>query len=254
VLKFRRVGNRRTSEKDIIANRSGAKVPTSYELSSPEESAAGVSQREIVMYPQSRAFAQAIKRLVDIVGSAGMLIVAAPLFPVITLAIRLDSPGPTFFRPKVIGHKGRKFSAYKFRSMYADAFERLHQDTHLLSQYKKNLKIIDDPRITRVGRYLRRTSLDELPQLINVLRGEMSLVGPRFLAELELEKFGEHRDKILSVKPGMAGLWVASGRQTVSFERRLELELQYIDNWSLWLDVKCFLKTLQIAIRMVGAH
>jgi lipopolysaccharide/colanic/teichoic acid biosynthesis glycosyltransferase len=105
-----------------------------------------------------------------------------------------------------------------------------------------------------VGRVLRRTSLDELPQLINVLFGEMSLVGPRFLSKIELEKFGEYRDKILSVKPGMAGLWVASGRQSLSFERRLALELQYVSDWSLWLDLKCFCKTILIAVRMVGAN
>lgn len=229
-------------------------MATGYKLSSPEKSVGRFSEGKFVKYPESRTFARVIKRLIDIAGSLLLLILAVPLFPVIALAIRLDSPGPTFFRPRVIGYRGREFLAYKFRSMYPDAFERLLQDASLLSQYKKNLKILDDPRVTRVGRFLRRTSLDELPQLLNVLGGEMSLVGPRFLAELELEKFGEHRDKILSVRPGMAGLWVASGRQTVSFNRRLELELQYIDNWSLWLDAKCFFKTILIAIRMVGAH
>lgn len=202
----------------------------------------------------SHSLALALKRFLDIVGSMTLAIVAAPFFPLIVLAIRLDSSGPIFFRPRVIGYKGREFLAYKFRSMQANAFETLLKDPNLLREYKENLKIADDPRITRVGRFLRRTSLDELPQLINVFRGEMSLVGPRFLSQIELAKFGEHRDRILSVKPGMAGLWVASGRQTLSFERRLELELQYVNDWSLWLDFKCFCKTILIAVRMVGAN
>jgi len=224
----------------------GKTLSTGYELRSSDPSVR-------VSYLRSKAFAVAIKRLFDVVGSLLGLIFIAPLFPLIALAIRLDSPGPIFFRPRIIGYGGREFLAYKFRTMDPRALETLLQDPNLLNQYKENLKIANDPRITRVGRWLRLTSLDELPQLINVLKGEMSLVGPRMLAELELEKFGEHRNKILSVKPGMAGLWVASGRQTLSFDRRLELELQYVDNWSLWLDAKCFCKTLVIAIRMVGA-
>ncbi len=180
--------------------------------------------------------------------------IAAPLFPLIALAIRLDSPGPIFFRPRIIGHRGREFLAYKFRTMRANAFEELLNDENLLREYKQKLKIVKDPRVTRVGRWLRTTSLDELPQLMNVLKGDMSLVGPRMLAELELDKFGDARDKILSVRPGMAGLWVASGRQLLSFERRMELELEYVDHWSLWLDAKCFVKTVIIAFRRVGAH
>ena len=225
-------------------------MATSYKLP-PKRTA--LEPRPVVRKRRSR-IALTVKRAADIAGSGAALIVTAPLFPLIALAVRLDSPGPIFFRPRIIGFEGREFLAYKFRSMHADAFERLLQDEELLKEYKKSLKLVEDPRITRVGKFLRRTSLDELPQLINVLKGEMSLVGPRMLAELELEKFGEDRDKILSVRPGMAGLWVASGRQTLSFERRLELELQYVNEWSLWLDVKCFLKTLWIAVRMVGAH
>jgi lipopolysaccharide/colanic/teichoic acid biosynthesis glycosyltransferase len=192
--------------------------------------------------------------VIDVVGSIAGLMLTLPLFPLIALAIRVDSAGPIFFKPRIVGYHGHEFLAYKFRTMRAHAFEELLNDRDLLQEYKKNLKIVGDPRITRVGRWLRMTSLDELPQLMNVLKGEMSLVGPRMLAELELEKFGVARAKILSVRPGMAGLWVASGRQTLSFERRMELELEYVDHWSLRLDAKCFFKTVIIALRMVGAH
>lgn len=190
----------------------------------------------------------------DIAGSLLALLFSAPFFPLIAAAIKLDSSGPVFFRCRIVGQNGREFWAYKFRSMHPNALEQLLNDPHLLQQYKQNLKIANDPRITRVGRILRKTSVDELPQLYSVLRGDMSLVGPRMLAQLELDKFGEFRDKVLSVKPGMAGLWVASGRQSVSFDRRVELELQYVDRWSVWLDVQLLVKTVWIALRGVGAY
>lgn len=229
-------------------------MATGCELGPSDSSIRTIATEEPEQLSQQRRLALFIKRGVDIVGSLLFLSAVLPLFPLIALAIRLSSKGPIFFRPRIIGYRGRDFWAYKFRTMRADAFESLLSDPELLSQYKQNLKIVNDPRVTRVGRILRRTSLDELPQLVNVLRGDMSLVGPRMLAQLELEKFGEFRNKILSVRPGMAGLWVASGRQTLSFERRVELELQYVDNWSLWLDLKCFCRTLSIAVRMVGAN
>jgi lipopolysaccharide/colanic/teichoic acid biosynthesis glycosyltransferase len=156
-----------------------------------------------------------IKRFIDIVGSLLMLACIAPFVPIIILAIEIDSPGPIFFRPRIIGYRGREFWTYKFRTMHPDAFTRLLNDPELLAQYKQNLKLINDPRITRVGRILRKTSLDEIPQLWSVLKGDLSLVGPRMLAKLELDNFGPYRDKILSVKPGLAGLCVASGRQSL---------------------------------------
>jgi len=225
-----------------------------YKLEPMDNAAVSRTEQLEICIPQHSHVALRIKRVVDIVGSSLFLILVLPLFPIIALAICLTSPGPIFFKPRIIGYKGREFWAYKFRTMYPDAFERLLNDPELLAQYKIKLKIVDDPRVTPIGRILRRTSLDELPQLINVLKGDMSLVGPRMLAKLELDKFGRLRDKILSMRPGMAGLWVASGRQNVSFERRIELELQYIDMWSLGLDAKCFIKTVGIALRMTGAH
>lgn len=196
----------------------------------------------------------AAKRFLDLVVSSLLLLGVLPFFPIIAFLIYLDSRGPIFFKPRVIGYRGRQFDAYKFRTMHPDAFQRMLKDPELLHQYKTTLKVQNDPRITRIGRVLRKTSIDELPQLINVLRGEMSLVGPRMLGQLELDRFADHRGKILSVKPGMAGLWVASGRHNLSFEDRIRLETEYVDNWSLWLDLKCFVKTLLIAVRAVGAQ
>ena len=196
----------------------------------------------------------AIKRAMDVVGSLLLLIVLSPVFLAIAIAIRLDSPGSVLFKRKVIGKGGRPFMAYKFRSMVANAHELLEQNPELLKQYQKNLKIANDLRITRIGRLLRKTSLDELPQLVNVLRGDMSLVGPRILGDIELARYGEYRNKVISVTPGMAGLWAASGRHTLPFERRVELDMEYIDHWSVWLDIKIIIKTAVVVVRMIGAE
>ena len=198
--------------------------------------------------------ALAVKRALDIIGPLALLVLFSPLLLVIAIAIKLDTPGPVLYKRRVIGQWGKPFKAFKFRSMAANAHELLTQNPALLQQYQQNLKIASDPRITRVGRILRKTTLDELPQLINVLKGEMSLVGPRMLGDVELTRFGEYRDKVLSVKPGMAGLWVASGRHELPFERRVELEIEYVDRWSLWLDIKILLKSALGVIRMVGAE
>jgi len=203
---------------------------------------------------KARRFPLVIKRAIDIIGSITLLVLLSPLLLVIAIAIKLDTPGPIFYKRRLIGQRGKPFMVFKFRSMVSNAHELLTQNPTLLQQYQQDLKIAHDPRITRVGRILRQTTLDELPQLLNVLKGEMSLVGPRMLGDVELARFGEYRDKVLSVKPGMAGLWVASGRHTLPFERRVELEMEYIDRWSLWLDIKILLASVLIVIRRVGAE
>jgi len=137
--------------------------------------------------------------------------------------------------------------------MVANAHQLLLRDPELLKRYQETLKIENDPRITRVGRFLRKTSLDELPQLIGVLKGEMSLVGPRMLGDIELARYGDAAEKILTVKPGMASLWAVTGRHTVSFDRRVKLDLDYIENWSVWGDIKILLKCGITVLSMVGA-
>ncbi|WP_245590126.1 sugar transferase [Desulfobulbus elongatus] len=194
------------------------------------------------------------KRLFDLILTILALPFLVPLFLVVALAIKLDSSGPVFFVQQRVGLRKRLFPMYKFRSMYVGAEEKLKEIEHLNEAEGPIFKIRDDPRVTRVGRFLRRTSIDELPQLINVLRGEMSLVGPRPMSQRDVELFdrGVQR-KRFSVQPGLTCLWQISGRSDLPFEKWLELDLEYIANWSFWLDIKILFKTIPVVLKSKGA-
>jgi len=198
--------------------------------------------------------AMRIKYGVDRVVAAVAIAVLGPVWLLIAVLVRLSSPGPIIHRRRVLGSDGAPFDAFKFRTMVADADRRLWQDPALRDEFVRQMKVRDDPRLTRLGRWLRRTSLDELPQLFNVLRGEMSLVGPRMIAPEEAEKYGAFLARRLAVRPGITGLWQVSGRQELSYERRIELDMQYLDNWSLWLDLVILVRTIPAVLSMRGAH
>lgn len=202
----------------------------------------------------TRRIAYGIKRLLDIAVALGVCLALAPLLLAAVLAVRLTSPGPILHRRRVVGRGGREFDAFKFRSMRVDADRVLKADAELWAAFSANHKLPNDPRITPVGRLLRRYSIDELPQLFNVLRGEMSLIGPRMVTAPELERYGAHVDTLLTVQPGMTGLWQVSGRQTTSYERRVELDMHYIEHWSLLLDLQILLKTPLVVVRGEGAY
>jgi len=199
-------------------------------------------------------FALAAKRALDVALSALALVVLAPLFLAVTLAIRLDSPGPVFFRQRRVGMNGREFTLLKFRSMYRDAQARLDALRSRNEVSGPVFKMKDDPRVTRVGRLLRRTSIDELPQFWNVLRGEMSVVGPRPPIPAEVQQYERRHLRRLSVKPGITCTWQVSGRSAIGFDRWMELDLSYIDNWSLWHDVKILARTIPAVLTGRGAH
>lgn len=195
----------------------------------------------------------ALKRAVDFTASAVLMVLLAPLFLLIALAIKVDSPGPVLFAQERVGQNQRRFRMLKFRSMVENA-EALRSELEALNEASGPVfKIRRDPRVTRVGRFLRRSSLDELPQLINVLRGEMSLVGPRPPLASEVEKYSWDQRRRLSVKPGMTGLWQVSGRSDVDFEKWVEMDLTYIDTWSLWKDFVILLKTFRAVVQGKGA-
>jgi len=201
-----------------------------------------------------RGWNLALKRLIDIVVSGGLLILLAPLLLAIALLIKWDSPGPVLFRQKRVGRAGQMFTVLKFRSMRSGAE---HEQYHLLRQNEASgplFKIRHDPRVTRVGRWLRRLSLDELPQLYNVLRGEMSLVGPRPAIPAEVEQYQEWHRRRLDVSPGMTGLWQVSGRSELTFDEMVMLDLFYADNWSLGLDFKILLRTIPTMLLGTGAY
>ncbi len=195
-----------------------------------------------------------IKECADRTIATVAVLLLCPLWIVVGVLVCATSRGPIIYRRRVIGLNGVQFDAFKFRTMVAEADRLLHQSRELRDTFAEQMKVRDDPRRTPLGRFLRRTSLDELPQLFNVLRGEMSLVGPRMIAPDEIPKYGAGIHKRLSVKPGMTGLWQVSGRQEVSYDKRIELDLHYVDNWSLWLDLVILLKTIPAVLGMRGAY
>ena len=195
-----------------------------------------------------------LKRAVDLLLSSVGLLVSWPLMLAIAVAIKFDSPGPVLYRRRVVGVGGKFFDALKFRTMYLDADRRLAQDPELRRQFEENYKLKDDPRITRVGRFLRRTSLDELPQLFNVLWGQMSLVGPRMITSEEQARYGKWRMNLTTVKPGITGLWQVSGRSDLSYEERVRLDMHYIRNYSLWFDLYLLYRTIPVVLHGHGAY
>lgn len=194
------------------------------------------------------------KRLIDVMISGALLLVAMPFLIVVAVLIALDSPGSVLYRREVVGRNGRPFYALKLRTMMQDGDAQVMKDRKLAKQLEAQHKLRDDPRVTRVGAVLRKTSIDEIPQLINVLRGEMSLVGPRMISFPELEKFGEHQDKILAVKPGITGLWQVSGRSDLDYNERVRLNVFYVDHRSIPMDLKILAKTIPAVLTGRGAY
>ena len=196
-----------------------------------------------------------IKRVIDVILASVALILLSPLFAIIAIAIKIDSKGPVFFAHKRIGKNRKIIKLYKFRSMVINAEELIKSFTpEQMREYKENYKLTNDPRITKVGKFLRKTSLDELPQLINIINGDLSIIGPRPVVADELEKYGVNKDKFLSVTPGLTGYWAANGRSNTTYEQRMEMELYYIDNLSLKMDIKVFFKTILSVLKKEGAR
>lgn len=196
-----------------------------------------------------------LKTVLDYTLIIAALPVLFPLFVILAVIVKLDSPGPIFYRRQVLGVGGRTFGAFKFRTMYVNGNEILEQYPELKAELARTQKLKNDPRITRVGKFLRRTSLDELPQLINVLLGQMSLVGPRMISPGEHDLYGRMKLNLLTVKPGMTGMWQVSGRSDLSYEERVRLDMYYIRNYSIWTDIQIlFFQTLPAVMKGRGAY
>lgn len=207
---------------------------------------AGRGLREL--YPRT------LKRIIDIILSTILLILFFIPGLIFVLLIWIGSRGGVFYHQERIGRKGNSFKLLKFRTMYSDAEERLKRDPKLYDEFMKGFKLKKDPRITPIGNFLRRYSMDELPQLINILIGEMSFVGPRPVVQEELERYGELKDLLMSVPPGLTGLWQVSGRSDLTYDERVRLDLYYVENWSLSLDSQIIVRTLPAVLFSRGAY
>lgn len=195
-----------------------------------------------------------VKRTTDVTLSSLALIVLMPLILCIGLIIKLDSKGSVFYKQKRIGKNGKYFMIYKFRTMVSDASNlKKYFSEEQMKEYRENYKVKDDPRITKIGKILRKTSLDELPQLINIIKGDLAIIGPRPVVDNEIDKYGIYKDKFLSVTPGLTGNWAANGRSCTSYDERMKLELEYVDNISLKMDMQVFFKTIITVLKKEGA-
>ena len=196
----------------------------------------------------------AIKRLIDIIGSLIGIILLSPLYIIIAILIKFDSPGKVVFGHTRKGKGGKDIKVYKFRTMYSNANEIFESFTpEQKEEYYKNFKLDNDPRVTKLGGFLRKTSLDELPQLFNILKGDMTIIGPRPIVEKEIAKYGDKAEKLFSVVPGLAGYWQANGRSDTTYEERVEMDMYYIDNMSFWLDAKILFQTAISVLKGEGA-
>jgi exopolysaccharide biosynthesis polyprenyl glycosylphosphotransferase len=222
---------------------------------------------DLAQRDESRKVSRMIKRATDVLGSAMALVILSPIFLAIAAAIKLSSPGPVLFRQQRIGEHGVPFTFLKFRSMHARSDSRIHREfiTGFIAgnisssasgqNHDGVYKITEDSRVTPVGRFLRKTSLDELPQFLNVFRGEMSLVGPRPPIDYELDAYDIwHRRRVLEVRPGITGLWQVNGRSSLRFDDMVRLDLKYAEAWSLWLDFKILLQTPRAVFSREGAY
>lgn len=195
-----------------------------------------------------------VKRVTDILGALIGLILLSPIFLIVAIAIKLDSKGPIIFGHTRKGLGGKDMKVYKFRTMYENSKEIFDNFTEEQKQeFYKNFKLDNDPRITKIGNFLRRSSIDELPQLINILNGSMSIVGPRPIVEKEIALYGEYAPKLFSVVPGLTGYWQANGRSDTTYQERIKMDMYYIDNRSLGLDLKIIFKTFSSVIKGEGA-
>ena len=198
------------------------------------------------------------KRVFDLVCAGLGTIVLLPVFALIAILIYIDNPGPIFFAHRRVGQKGKEFPCYKFRSMCVNAQEELEKylaaNPAAREEWNRDFKLKDDPRITKIGGFLRKTSLDELPQLINVIKGEMSLVGPRPIVQAEIEKYGNYINDFYLVPPGITGVWQVSGRSDTTYDERVAMDSWYVHNWSVWMDIAYLWKTIGVVLGRKGAY
>ncbi|WP_039925036.1 sugar transferase, partial [Treponema sp. JC4] len=199
-----------------------------------------------------------LKRLLDLFIILCLSPIWVPVFALCALLTKITSKGPVFYGHKRVGRNGKTIKCWKFRSMVVNSQEILEkllaENEEMRLQWEKDRKLENDPRITKFGKILRKTSMDELPQLINILLGEMSLVGPRPVTEPELEKYGDYKDYVLSVKPGLSGMWQISGRSDTGYEERISYDTYYIQNWSIWLDIWILIKSVWVVLLGKGAY